>query len=76
MKQITISELKQLKVTELKAILPCEIKADGDVIAVLNVPGTPEEDTSHIKTKCPNCKMVYQVRKPDNEPIFLSMQHK
>lgn len=67
MKQITISELKQLKVPELKAILPCEITADGQVIAELSVRGK-------LSTKCPNCGLVYDAQKPDDAPYFFSLK--
>jgi hypothetical protein len=76
MKQITISELKRLKAEEIKTALPFEIVSDGEVIADVKMPGesVKQEDNSQIPTKCPNCKMVYNVTKPDNQPIFMSMQ--
>ena len=75
MKTIAISELKQLKVAELMAILPVAITKDGTVIAELKSPGEAVEDVSKYTTQCPNCKLVYQGIKPDNQPGFLSMKH-
>ncbi len=68
MKQISIKELKQLKVVELKAILPCELTADGEIIAEIGVRGK-------LSTKCPNCGLVYLTAKPDDAPFFFSIQH-
>ena len=69
MKSISITELKTLKVADLKALVPCEITADGEVIAELGVRGL-------LVTKCPNCHMVYNAKKPDDKPLFFSIQKK
>ncbi len=80
MKQITLSELKKLGSQQIKELLPFEITFNCEVIAEMKSPGEvakqPEEDISKYKTKCPNCKLVYQAEKPDNKPNFLSMQQK
>jgi hypothetical protein len=88
MKQVSFTELKKMNISEMKAAIPCQVMVDGVVIAELRLgqdtPGgfvavdikKPQEDISYIKTKCPNCKMVYQARRPDAEPNFLSMQQK
>ena len=70
MKQLSISELKQLKVHELKELLPVEVTADGFVIGVF---AKPDVALSQVKTKCPNCKMVYNIEKPDGAPYFFSV---
>ena len=67
MKSITITELKQMKVADLKAVLPCEITADGEIIAEIGVRGK-------VSTKCPNCGKVYDAKKPDDIPNFLSLR--
>ena len=68
MKQMTIVEFRKLKVPEIKANLPCEITADGEVIAELGIRGK-------LSTKCPNCGLVYDVQKPTDAPYFFSIQH-
>ncbi len=68
MKSISIAELKKLKVQEIKASLPCEITADGEVIAELGIRGK-------LSTKCPNCGLVYDAQKPTDAPYFFSIKH-
>ena len=76
MKQVSISLLKGLRAGELKGMLPFEITSDGVVIAVMTDGhnGTHVPEVGEIKTKCPNCKFVYNVIPPDNKPDFFSCQ--
>ena len=67
MKTISITELKLLKVADLKAKLPCEITADGEVIAELSERGK-------LRTKCPNCHLTFDAEKPVEAPYFFSIR--
>jgi len=76
MRQITVSNLKLLKVAEVRDGMPFELIADGVVIAVVVKPGEPEKPKLLARqTKCPNCKMVYNVTEPDGKPGFFTMKH-
>ena len=71
MNQVKISQLKQMRVDQIHAIMPFEITSDGYVIGVFSNVETHAK-VDGIKTKCPNCKFVYNVEKPDNAPYFFS----
>lgn len=70
MNRVSISELKKMKVPEINQMIPCEITAEGDVIAVLG-----KEVKLSGKTKCPNCKFEYNFTPSDGKPGYFSIQH-
>ena len=72
MQRITVTEEKKMTVAERKAAMPYEVAADGQVIAVVKA---EDINMPTVKTKCPNCGLVYDAKKPDNKPNFLSVQH-
>ena len=72
MRQITITELRKTPVKDIIAMLPFEVMADGEVMATVNKPGAPVKG----RTKCPNCKMEYDIEVPDGKPFFFSTQPK
>jgi len=72
MKQITVTELKRMKVAEIRETMPFRVVADGDTVGVMQGFDPPAKED--IETKCPNCKFVYNVIKPDNKPDFFTVQ--
>ena len=71
MNQIAIGKLKTMPVSAIRASMPVEITADGAVIGILQEKFTPRK----AKTKCPNCKLVYDYTEPDGKPGFFSGKH-
>jgi len=59
-----------MKVADIKAAMPFEIIADGVKIGVFQ-----EEFKASGKTKCPNCKLEYEVTPPDGRPFFFTIRH-
>ena len=70
--QVSITNLKQMKVSDFKDKMPFEITADGEVIGVMQEEYKPKK----AKTKCPNCKLVYDYEEPDNKPSYFTIRHK
>ncbi len=79
MNQIAITEFKKLTASEIKAQMPITITSDGVVIAVVGQPITgklrPAIPPPIVRTKCPNCKMEYDVTPPDGKPFFFTIKH-
>ncbi len=71
MRQVSITEFKKLTATEIKAMLPVTITADGLPVAVVQLDYKPPSG----KTKCPNCKLEYQVALPDGKQFFFTGKH-
>jgi len=73
MQQITHSEEKKMTVADRKAAMPYEITADGEVIGI--VKSFDDTTVPTLKTKCPNCGLVYDAKKPDGKPTFFTLRH-
>ena len=71
MKQITLTQLRKMKVLEIEASLPFELTADSDVLGVVSTQGI---DPSTVKTKCPNCGLIYNAKVPDGKSYFFTIQ--
>ena len=71
MKQISVSVFNAMKVPEKIASLPAEITADGQVIFIADTKYQPKK----AKTKCPNCKLVFEYVELDDKLPFFSGKH-
>lgn len=72
MKQVTRTEMEQMSVLELEAALPFELTENGDVLGVMK---SQDIEIGTVKTKCPNCGLVYQAKKPDGKPSYFTIRH-
>lgn len=70
MNQVSITDLKKLKVAEIKAQMPFQVTSDGQIIGVMQ-----GELKLSGKTKCPNCKLVYDYTPDDGKPFYFTMRH-
>ena len=69
MQQITVTNEKQMTVAERKAAMPYELLADGTAIGTVSA---DYYDGAKIKTKCPNCGLLYDAQKLDGKPGFFA----
>lgn len=74
MEQISHSKEKIMTVGERKAAMPYEILADGVVIGTVKAQDF-EAAMPTVKTKCPNCGLVYDAQKPDEKPPYFTLRH-
>lgn len=70
MKQITLTQLRKMPVLDIEASLPFELMANSDVLGVVKTDIKMET----VRTKCPNCGLVYDAKKPDGKPNFFSVK--
>ena len=72
MQQITITNEKKMSVQKRKEAMPYEVVADGIVIGV--VKSFDDTTMPTLKTKCPNCGLNYDAKKPDGKPPYFTLR--
>ena len=70
MNEVSISNFKKLTMPEIQKLMPFAVTADGVTVGIFQAKNAPITG----KTKCPNCKLVYDFTPDDGKPFFFSMK--